>query len=239
LAKPVKVQWLTKLGGRFVELYGLTEGFGTLVRPALERDPYGCGVGPAMAGTDLRIIGDDDAVLGTGQAGEIVGRSAVLLSEYFRKPEQDLACQWIDEEGHEFFRSGDIGYLDEEGYLHVVDRKKDMIISGGFNVFPADIEAVFLSHAAVADVAVIGALDEKWGETPVALVIRRPGHDDDESSLQDWINPRLSKTQRVSQVRLVLDFPRNALGKVLKRELRAQWNSAQSHAAGDHSVEVR
>lgn len=239
LAKPVKVQWLAKIGGQFVELYGLTEGFGTLVRPGLELDPFGCGVGPAMAGTDLRVIGDDETVLEAGQAGEIVGRSAVLLSEYFRKPEQNLACQWVDEKGNEFFRSGDIGYLDDNGFLHVVDRKKDMIISGGFNVFPADIEAVFLSHPAVADVAVIGAFDEKWGETPLALVIRRPGHEEDENSLLEWLNPRLGKTQRVSQVRFVLDFPRNPLGKVLKRELRVQWNSATGQPANGRSVEGR
>jgi acyl-CoA synthetase (AMP-forming)/AMP-acid ligase II len=222
LAKGIKQRWLEVLGGSFVELYGMTEGFGTLVRPALEAQPLECGVGSPMAGTDLRIIDASGDEVPLGQIGEVVGRSAVLLTEYFRKPDQDAESVWRDRGGTSFFRSGDIGYLDRDRNLHIVDRKKDMIISGGFNVYPSDIEAVLITHPEVREATVIGLLDEKWGETPLALVILKPDATIDATTLQAWCNDRLSKIQRISQLEFVREFPRNALGKVLKRTLREQ-----------------
>jgi acyl-CoA synthetase (AMP-forming)/AMP-acid ligase II len=175
-----------------------------------------------MAGTDLRIIDASGDEVPLGQIGEVVGRSAVLLTEYFRKPDQDAESVWRDRGGTSFFRSGDIGYLDRDRNLHIVDRKKDMIISGGFNVYPSDIEAVLITHPEVREATVIGLLDEKWGETPLALVILKPDATIDATTLQAWCNDRLSKIQRISQLEFVREFPRNALGKVLKRTLREQ-----------------
>jgi acyl-CoA synthetase (AMP-forming)/AMP-acid ligase II len=226
LAKGIKQRWLEVLGGAFVELYGMTEGFGTLVRPAREAQPLACGVGSPMAGTDLRIIDASGLEVPLGDAGEVVGRSAVLLTEYFRKPEQDAESVWRDRDGTRFFRSGDIGYLDRNRNLHIVDRKKDMIISGGFNVYPSDIEAVLMTHPDVREAAVIGLPDEKWGETPLALVILKPNASVDAPTLRAWCNDRLGKIQRVSHLEFVKDFPRNALGKVLKRTVRQQWSVA-------------
>lgn len=222
LAKGVKQRWLDMLGHAFVELYGLTEGFGTLVRPALEERPLDCGVGSPMAGTELRIIDTADREVPVGEVGEIVGRSAVLLAEYFRKPDQDASSVWRDRAGLRFFRSGDIGYLDTDRNLHIVDRKKDMIISGGFNVYPSDIEAVLMTHPDVREASVIGVPDEKWGETPLALIIPKPGATVDAPTLAAWCNERVSKIQRITSLEFVKEFPRNALGKVLKRALREQ-----------------
>jgi acyl-CoA synthetase (AMP-forming)/AMP-acid ligase II len=224
LAKGIKQRWLEVVGPAFVELYGMTEGFGTLVRPAREEQPLECGVGSPMAGTELRIIDSSDQEVPSGQVGEIVGRSAVLLTGYFRKPDLDAACVWCDRDGLRFFRSGDIGYLDRDLNLHIVDRKKDMIISGGFNVYPSDIEAVLMTHPDVREAAVIGVPDEKWGETPLALVIPKPGAEVDAQTLRAWCNDRVSKIQRLASLEFVKEFPRNALGKVLKRALREQWS---------------
>ena len=123
-------------------------------------------------------------------------------------------------------RSGDIGYLDEDGFLILVDRKKDMIISGGFNVFPADLEAVIGTHPAVLDCTVIGIAHPKWGETPLALVIPRGDAQVSTDELKQWCNERLAKHQRLADLQWRDDFPRNALGKVLKRELRQAFESS-------------
>ena len=134
---------------------------------------------------------------------------------------------WRDERGRTFLRSGDIGKLDEDGFLYILDRKKDMILSGGFNIFPRDIEEVVGTHPQVSDVTVIGIPHEKWGETPIALVIATPGEEIDPSELLAWTNARLAKAQRLHALELRDDFPRNALGKVIKRELRSPYWSKQ------------
>ena len=120
-------------------------------------------------------------------------------------------------------RSGDIGRFDKEGYLYILDRKKDMIISGGFNVFPADIEGVIGEHEDVLDVTVIGIPHAKWGETPLAFVIPKSGAVFDADAIKAWANERLAKPQRIAVIEIRYDFPRNALGKVIKRELRAPY----------------
>ncbi|MGI8732050.1 MAG: class I adenylate-forming enzyme family protein, partial [Pyrinomonadaceae bacterium] len=118
---------------------------------------------------------------------------------------------------------GDIGKLDEDGFLYILDRKKDMILSGGVNVFPKDIEEIAARHAEVADVAVIGIPHEKWGETALALVIKKPGSSLTAEELMRWANERLAKHQRISRVEFREEVPRNALGKVLKKELREPY----------------
>lgn len=126
----------------------------------------------------------------------------------------------MDDEGIQWLRSGDIGYLDQQGYLYIVDRKKDMILSGGQNIYPQDIEAVLVKHEAVNDVAVIGAKSRRWGETPIALVVpeQKPGTDADQ--ILSWCNERVGKQQRIREVIFITELPRNPNGKILKRELR-------------------
>lgn len=202
------------------ELYGFSEGFATMRKPTDTPARPGA-VGRPVIGFDMRIVGSDDQECATGEIGEIVGAGTGMMLGYHNRPDLDAAILWRDAAGNAYLRSGDLGFVDEEGYLHIVDRKKDMILSGGFNIFPADLEAVIGEHPEVQDVTVIGIPHEKWGETPLALVIPRGAPDP--AALLAWANARLARTQRLAAVELRTSFPRNALGKVLKRELRAAW----------------
>lgn len=206
------------------ELYGFSEGFATMRKP--DDNPARPGaVGRPVIGFDMRIIGGDDLECARSVVGEIVGNGTGQMAGYHNRPDLDEAILWRDESGQAFLRSGDLGFIDEEGFLHIVDRKKDMILSGGFNIFPADLESVIGEHPDVQDVAVIGIPHEKWGETPLALVI--PRGTPDPAELLAWANARLAKTQRLAALELRAEFPRNALGKVLKRELRMAWAEAE------------
>ena len=147
---------------------------------------------------------------------------------YYKQPDKTAEAMWTDERGRTYLRTGDIGRQDEDGYLYVLDRKKDMIISGGQNVYPIDIEEVVSRHPDVAEVAVIGVPHEKWGETPLALVVRQPGTSLGADELRDWANSQLASYQRISAVEFRAALPRNQLGKLLKRELReSYWAKAE------------
>ena len=144
------------------------------------------------------------------------------MNGYHNQPEKTAAAMWTAPDGRQFLRTGDIGRFDAEGFLTLMDRKKDMIISGGYNIYPSDLEAVLAQHPAVVEAAVVGVPSDAWGETPVAFVVLREGEGD---PLKAWANERLGKTQRLSAVVLVEQLPRSAIGKVLKRELRDGWNA--------------
>jgi len=203
------------LPGRFHELYGLTEGFVTILDKTAAVRKAGS-VGCPQLFCAVRIVDETGNDLPVGQAGEIVGRGPLVMQGYWGKPEltaQTLRDGWI--------HSGDIGYLDEEGYLYLVDRKKDMIDSGGVKVYPRDIEEIAAGHPAIADVAVFGVPDEKWGETPVAAVVLKVGAGVTADELRDWINARVAaRYQRVKAAVILPEFPRNAAGKTLKRNMR-------------------
>ncbi|MFC3231406.1 class I adenylate-forming enzyme family protein [Marinibaculum pumilum] len=208
------------------EIYGISEGVATIIRPDMVMRKPGS-VGTPVVGYHVAIIGPDDAPLPHGEVGEIVGYGAGMMKRYNRRPDATAEIVWRDARGRTYLRTGDIGRMDEDGYLYILDRKKDMIISGGFNIFPADLEQVIGGHPAVMDVTVIGVPHEKWGETPLALVIRETGAAADEAEILAWANERLGRHQRVSAIAFRDDFPRNALGKVLKRELREPyWRDA-------------
>ncbi len=224
LRQDTKEAILERIGTGLFELYGFSEGFATMCRP--EQQHKRGSVGTPVIGFDLRIVDDEGRELSPGEAGEIVGYGGGLMKHYHNRPEETEAAIWRDERGRTFLRSGDIGKLDDDGFLYILDRKKDMIISGGFNIFPKDIEEVIGAHPEVSDVTVIGIPDPKWGETPLALVIPVAGAALDTAALLDWANARLAKAQRLSAVELREDFPRNALGKVIKRELRAPYWAA-------------
>jgi long-chain acyl-CoA synthetase len=206
------------LPNRFYELYGLTEGFVTILdRDDAVRKAGSVGRPPQYA--DMRIVGNDGADCPPGRIGEIVGRSPILMSGYHKRP--DLTAQAIRDG---WLYSGDMGYADEEGYLYLVDRKKDMIDSGGVKVYPRDVEEIAAQHADVREVAVFGVPHEKWGETPIAAVMLREGAQVTATALKEWINARVAaRYQRVSEVVIMDDFPRSAAGKTLKRELRAPY----------------
>jgi long-chain acyl-CoA synthetase len=139
---------------------------------------------------------------------------------YLNQPSKTREAEWYDSGGKRFIRTGDIGCMDADGFLVLLDRKKDMIISGGFNVYPSDLEAVLREHPAVDEAAVVGLASPRWGETPVACVVLKKGADVDAARLTAWANERLGKTQRIGGVKIMATLPRNDAGKVLKRELR-------------------
>ena len=148
-----------------------------------------------------------------------------MMTGYHRQEALSAAADWHDAQGRRYIRSGDVGRFDDDGYLLLLDRRKDMIISGGFNIYPSDIEAVLRSHQGVMDAAVVGVPSAEWGETPVAFVVRHDDMSDDTEALRQWVNARLGKTQRLAGLRWVAELPRSAIGKVLKRELRLAWSS--------------
>ncbi|MBC7768672.1 MAG: acyl--CoA ligase [Phycisphaerales bacterium] len=216
-AAALKADIVKRWPGGLIEYFGMTEGGGTCVLLAHLFPDKLHTVGMPAPGHDIRVIDDDGRELPRGQAGEIVGRSALMMSGYHNRQEQTDAAIWVSPEGQPFIRTGDVGRFDAEGFLELMDRKKDMIISGGFNIYPSDLEAVLLQHADVADCAVVGAPSAEWGETPVAFVVSRGA---DAEALRAFANAKLGKTQRISAIELIDELPRSHIGKVLKRELR-------------------
>ncbi|MEE4277170.1 MAG: AMP-binding protein [Halieaceae bacterium] len=201
-----------------IELYGLTEGIITTLDPE-DAEGRWSSVGKPLIGTDIAIIGDDDRPCGCDAAGEIVSRGRITMPGYWRRDDANAEARYVDEAGKVWLRSGDIGHLDEQGFLYIVDRKKDMILSGGQNIYPQDIEAVLVEHEQVDDVAVIGVPSERWGETPLALVVPK-AQTLDMAELLHWANGRLGRQQRLADCVAVSELPRNPNGKILKRELR-------------------
>lgn len=223
LRQSTKLEAIRQFGDKLIELYGFSEGFATMLKPPHHQSKPDS-VGTPVIGFELRILDEAGNVLPAGQLGEIAGYGAGMMKAYHGRPEATAELIWRDPLGRTFIRSGDIGVLDDDGFLRIVDRKKDMIISGGFNVFASDIEQVIAAHPAVADVAVIGVPHPKWGETPLAVVTRRSDAAATEAEITDWVNQRLAKHQRIAGVQFLGEFPRNALGKVLKRVLREKYS---------------
>jgi acyl-CoA synthetase (AMP-forming)/AMP-acid ligase II len=222
----LKADVLARWPGGLVEFYGMTEGGGTcLLEAHLHPDKLHT-VGRPAPGTDMRLIDEAGRELPAGVAdttGEVVGHSPGMMVGYHGRPEATREAEWFDATGKRFIRTGDIGRFDADGFLILMDRRKDMIISGGFNIYPSDLEAQLREHPAVAEVAVVGVPSEQWGETPVAFVVPAPGTAADADEIREWANGRLGKTQRLAAVRVVGALPRSAIGKVLKRELRDAW----------------
>jgi long-chain acyl-CoA synthetase len=219
-AAALKADILARWPGGLFEYYGMTEGGGTCVLLAHEFPGKLHTVGRPAPGVDIRLIDEQGREVAAGEVGEVVGRSSAMMSGYHRRPEMTSKAEWFDGEGNRFIRTGDVGRFDADGFLVLLDRKKDLVISGGFNVYPSDLEAVLAGHSDVADAAVVGVPSKKWGETPVAFVVARPGASVDPEALRQWANARLGATQRIAAIELVAALPRSAIGKVLKRELR-------------------
>ena len=214
----MKIRIMQAAPNRLYELWGLTEVAATFLRPdEMVKRPDS--VGRALPLSEIRLIDNSDREVPTPGVGEIVARSCYQMVRYWGAPELNKEILWKSSDGISFMRTGDVGEFDAEGYLYIRGRVKDMIISGGLNVFPIDIENTLRTHDAITDAAVIGVPDTKWGEVPVAFV-RFVGSDLDTQEVLRWANDRLSKFQRLVDVVLMqADFPRNTLGKVLKGEL--------------------
>jgi acyl-CoA synthetase (AMP-forming)/AMP-acid ligase II len=166
----------------------------------------------------LAIMDDDGQQLPTGASGEICVRGDIVMKGYYKQPDktaETIIDGWL--------HTGDIGNLDAEGFLHITDRKKDMIISGGFNVYPSEVEQVIWSHPSVLDCAVIGGPDDKWGESVIAVVELKPGASVDGHELITLCKERLGSVKAPKQIDFVVTLPRSPVGKVLKKDLRALY----------------
>lgn len=221
----LKADILKRWPGGLVEYYGMTEGGGTCILAAHEHPDKLHTVGTPAPGHDIRLIDDNGNEVPQGEIGEVVGSSPAMMNAYHNQPAKTAEVEWFDPTGKRFIRTGDVGRFDKDGFLTLLDRKKDMIISGGFNIYPSDLEVVLRQHPEVEDVAVVGVPSERWGETPVAFAVARSGSALGSEQLLGWANERLGKTQRLAAVQMVDSLPRSAIGKVLKRELRDEFRS--------------
>ncbi|HYF28006.1 MAG TPA: AMP-binding protein [Baekduia sp.] len=179
---------------------------------------------PSVVAT-VRIMDDDGTILGPGEKGEIVVRGDLVMPGYYKDPEQSEAVR----RPGGWHGTGDIGQMDEDGFVSIVDRKRDMIISGGFNVFPSEVEQVIWGHPAVNDCAVIGLPDEKWGESVTAVVELKPGQEVEADELVKLCRDRLGPVKTPKTV-IFRELPRSPVGKVLKRELRDEFWSGRARA---------
>lgn len=219
LGAPLLMEYKNKLKqllpNRFYELYGLTEGFITCLdkNDALQKPRS---VGVPLRFLEMKIVDTFGSEVASGEVGEICGRGPLLTPGYYDSP--DLTKQTIVDG---WLHTGDAGYTDDDGFLYLVDRIKDIIISGGINIYPKDIEEIIVEHPLVAEVAVFGVPHDKWGEVPIAAVTLFMNAELLETDLVSWINERVAaKFQRVLDCFIMANFPRNVAGKTLKRDIR-------------------
>ena len=227
-ASPIPLDLLKRgverLGCDFAQMYGMTETYGTVVslppedhRPGRERQMRSAG--KALPGIEVRIVDAEGRTLPPGEIGEVEVLSPTTMVGYWNRPEETARC--LSPDG--WLRTGDAGILDEEGYLYIQDRIKDMIITGGENVYPAEVESAIYGHPDIADVAVIGVPDATWGEAVKAVVVRRPGAELDADGVIAWARERIAGFKCPKSVDFVAALPRNPSGKILRRELRAPY----------------
>ncbi len=215
----LKAETLARWPGELFEIYGMTEGGVACFLDARSNPHKLHTVGVPTGANVVKVIDESGRELGPGEPGELVGYSPAVMTGYLNQPDKTSETQWRDADGRVFIRSGDVAVIDEDGFVTLIGRKKDMIISGGFNVYPVDLEKALLAHPDVDEAAVVAAPSREWGETPVAFVSLRDGANVDAKTLRDFANGSLGKMQRISQVRVIDALPRSAIGKVLKREL--------------------
>ena len=218
----LKAEVLRRMPGGLVEYYGMTEGGVSCILQAHEYPDKLHTVGQPAPGHFLKVLDENLNELAPGEAGELVGRSPVMMLGYKNQPEKTREGYWTDpSDGTVWQRMGDVGRIDAEGFVELVGRTKDVIISGGFNIFPIDLETELARDERVVEAAVVGITSDQWGETPVGFVVLQPGVG--ENALEDIrsvTNSRLGKTQRVSALHAIDEMPRSHIGKLLKTDLR-------------------
>ncbi|MDM7957209.1 class I adenylate-forming enzyme family protein [Blastomonas sp.] len=217
----LKAEALERFPGGLVEIYGMTEGGVVCMLQAHNFPDKLHTVGQPVKGHDLKVIDEEGNALPPGSKGEMVGRSPTMMSGYKNQPDKTRDMEWRDADGNLWFKMGDIGIVDEDGFVQIVGRAKDMIISGGFNIYPKDLEEALMQHPSVADAAVVGMPSERWGETPVGFIVAAPGAALDADEVLATVNAELGKTQRLSVLHPINELPRSHIGKILKTELRA------------------
>ena len=218
----LKADVLKRWPGGLLEAYGMTEGGASAILVAHEFPDKLHTVGRPSPGHIMKIIDEAGNEVPPGEAGEIVGHSPVMMNGSHRQEAKTREVEWHDDLGRRYIRHGDVGRFDEDGFLILMDRSKDMIISGGFNIFPTDLEAQLTCQSAVREAAVIGIPSDTWGETPFAVIVLSDPSADSQAILAT-ANAHLGKTQRISGIAVVDELPRSAIGKVLKRTLRDRF----------------
>ena len=217
-------QSIAMFGAGFIQVYGMTETTGTIcMLPPEDHDPAGNtrmrSAGKPLPGVEIRICDAEGRDVAIGDVGEIVTRSSSNMLGYWRLP--DATAFTMSDDG--WLRTGDAGYMDADGYLYIHDRVKDMIISGGENVYPAEVESAIYGHPDVLEVAVIGVPDAKWGEAVKAVCVPRPGQRIDQDSVIAWARERIAGFKVPRSIDIIDALPRNPSGKILRRELRAPY----------------
>lgn len=218
----LKAEVLKRMPGGLIEIYGMTEGGVACIFPVHEHPDKLHTVGRPAPGHFLKVLDENGNEVPPGIPGELIGKSPTMMLGYKNQPEKTREGYWIDpEDGSVWQRMGDVGRVDADGFVELVGRTKDVIISGGFNIFPVDLEAELAKDERVAEAAVVGVPSEQWGETPVGFVVLRPGVGEDQlEDIRTVANSRLGKTQRVAELYAIDEMPRSHIGKLLKTDLR-------------------
>jgi acyl-CoA synthetase (AMP-forming)/AMP-acid ligase II len=218
----LKREVLRRMPGGLIEIYSMTEGGVVCLLACHEFPDKLHTVGRPAPGSELKVLDDEDREVSPGTPGNMIGRSLTMMSGYKNRPDKTAEAQWIDPAtGEAWMRMGDIGRVDAEGFVELVGRAKDMIISGGFNIYPSDLEAELSKEPGVAEAAVVGLPSRKWGESPVGFVVLKEGAGDPAAILAA-VNARLGKTQRLAALHPIGEMPRSHIGKLLKTELREE-----------------
>ncbi len=216
----LKAEVVRRMPGALIEIYSMTEGgVVCLLRADTNPDKLHT-VGIPWGGSEVFTIDEQLNRLPAGEIGELVGRSTTMMSGYQNQPEKTEEASWYDDNGDRWQRMGDIGRVDEDGFVTLLGRSKDMIISGGFNIYPRDLEDALLKQPEVVDAAVIGVPSREWGETPLGFVVSAGGVALDLPALCARANAELGKTQRISALKQLDELPRSHIGKILKTALR-------------------
>jgi acyl-CoA synthetase (AMP-forming)/AMP-acid ligase II len=206
----------------WVEQYGQSESGNLTVRPPEFCRAKMASAGRAFEDLEMAIFDADDKPVAPGEIGELVTRGEHVMIGYYKNPEETAAV--INGDG--WIRTGDVGYIDEDGFLFLVDRSKDLIISGGENIYPSEIENVLYSHAAVNECAVFGIPDDYWGELPAAHVVLEARQNVGEQELMDFCTERLARYKRPRMIRFVEALPKTAVGKIQKNMIREEYWAA-------------
>ncbi len=221
----LKEEAVRRFPGGLIEIYGMTEGGVVCMLFAHKFPDKLHTVGQPVVGHELIVLGEDDQPLPPGEKGVLCGRSPTMMSGYRNQPDKTREMEWRDPQGNLWLKTGDIGVVDADGFVAIVGRAKDMIISGGFNIYPADLEEALCAEPGVAEAAVVGVASDAWGETPVGFVVAQLGVALDVDAVLASCNAKLGKTQRVSALHLIDEMPRSHIGKLLKSELRERLMS--------------
>jgi acyl-CoA synthetase (AMP-forming)/AMP-acid ligase II len=215
----LKREVLDRMPGGLIEIYSMTEGGVVCLLQAHEFPDKLHTVGRPAPGSELRVLDDEDKEVAPGTPGNLIGRSATMMSGYKNQPGKTSEAQYVDDNGDVWMRMGDIARVDADGFVELVGRSKDMIISGGFNIYPIDLENELMKEGDVVEAAIIGVPSRAWGETPVGFVVLGEAAREPNAVLGS-VNARLGKTQRISALYAIDEMPRSHIGKLLKTKLR-------------------